>query len=149
MTQRPDIGIRSVGGAPLALVEVKNLPQLSPAMAARIRDALTDDQRSAPAAKYFLVLSQEDGFIWEQDRNGAYRGEGERVPIRPVLREYLSDAELDRHLRGSELELVLLHWFGDLARGRVVPPGDGRANGLFARFADDIRGAQVELETAA
>jgi hypothetical protein len=148
MTERPDIGIRGAGGAPLAMVEVKNIPKLTLGAAARIRDQLTAYARAVPTAKYFLVLSQEDGFIWEPDPNGAYGAEGERISMRPVLREYLSDAELDRHIRGSELELVLVHWFGDLARGRLVQPGNARADGPFARFAADIRDAQVELETA-
>jgi hypothetical protein len=149
MISRPDIAIRAANSTTLALVDVKNLPNLSLGDAVRVRDELAEHRRLGASAKYFLILSQGRGFIWELDENGEFAAGAEGFSMRPVLREYLTEAELDRHIRGADLELVLLHWLGDLARGKAMQPADVGGNGPFARFTSEIRGAEVLLETAA
>jgi hypothetical protein len=148
MANRPDIAIVGQNGASLAIVEVKNLPELGAAAATRVRDALIENL--GRSARYLLVLSQESGFIWELAPSGDVVDQGgERLSMRPVLREYLTDAELDRRIRGAELELVFSHWFGDLARGRVTRPDGAIAGGPFDHFLSDVRGAQVLFQTPA
>ncbi len=147
MPIRADISISTPHGRPLAVVEVKNLPQLSQGSAIELRDALVE--QLPRSIKYVLVVSQTRGFIWQREEDRPPYREPEVLDMTPVLREYLTDAELSRHIRGAELELVLSHWFGDLARGRVTRPGAIADDGPFVRFLSDIRGAQINLEALA
>lgn len=148
MSRRADILISTSQGRPLAVVEVKNLPQLSLGNAQELRDALLEQlPRPVP---YVLVVSQTRGFIWQRQSEEPHYGEPEVLDMRPVLREYLSDAELSRHVRGTELDLVLSHWFGDLARGRApTRPSGIREDGPFRQFVSDIRDARINLEALA
>src|SRR4051812_4776578 len=144
MPARADIAINTLSGQPLAAVEVKNLPHLSLDQAVDLRDALLE--HLTRPVKYVLVVSQSKGFIWQGRGDELQYGEPEVLDMRPVLREYLTDAELDRHIRGTELELVFSHWLGDLTRGRVTRPAGVGEGGPFSRFASDIRQARIDLE---
>lgn len=147
MSRRADISISTPQHRPLAVVEVKNLPQLTLANALELRDTLVEE---LPASiKYVLIVSQARGFIWQRAGNEPAYREPEVLDMRPVLREYLTDAELSHHLRGVDLELVLSHWLGDLARDRVTRPGPISEHGPFIQFLSDIRGAQINLEALA
>jgi|SRR5579859_2273431 len=149
MSQRADILVKSNIGRPLALVEMKNLPRLSEDNAVDLLKALV--QYTSDAIPYVMVVSQSAGFIWQLKGNDALGrkvdyGQPQLLDMTPVFREYLTEAELSRHIRGAELNLVLSHWLGDLARGRSgVLPGT-RENGPLSQFVSDIRGAQVNLE---
>ena len=147
MRRRADILISAPHGRPLAAVEVKNLPRLSLGDASELRDGLVE--YLARPIEYVLVVSQTRAFIWKRRGDDSQYGEPEALDMRPILREYLTDAELDRHIRGVELELVLSHWLGDLARGRVTSPGGVAQQGPFVQFLSDIRGAEINLEAAA
>jgi hypothetical protein len=61
--------------------------------------------------------------------------------MREVLREYLTNRELDAHLRGAELEPAILQWLTDLSCGRGRLPSDDAS---FTAFAKAVRGARVE-----
>ncbi|HEY8746891.1 MAG TPA: hypothetical protein VIM11_02875 [Tepidisphaeraceae bacterium] len=148
MSGRADILVKTNLGRPLALVEVKNLPQLSEGSAV---DVLNDVvQSSADAIPYVMVVSQSAGFIWQLKRNdatgGLDYGKPQLLDMTPVFREYLTEAELGRYIRGANLNLVLVHWLGDLARGGSAVLPQTRGNGPFSQFVSDIRGAQVNLE---
>lgn len=140
-----DIEIITPHGRALASVRVKNLPGLSRETAIALRDALLEDL----PVRYVLVLSQTVGFIWARQDEQPQYGEPEVLDMRPVLREYFSEGELSRHLRGTGLELVFSHWLGDLARGRVTRPGGTGGQGPFAQFVEDIRHAQIRIEALA
>src|SRR5690348_8742389 len=149
---RVDILARTASGRPLAFVEVKNLPRLSEGNAIELRDALV--QELADTIPYVMVVSQSVGYIWQLEGNGrvdrpAEYGRAQVLDMKPILREYLTESELDRHLRGAELDLVISHWLGDLARGRTeVLPRTGE-QGPLSQFVSDIRGAQINLEALA
>jgi hypothetical protein len=145
--QRADIEITTASGGPLAVVEVKNVPQLTHVLAGDVRDALTE--HLPRPVKYVLVLSQSKGFIWQKGDEQAGYGDPEVLDMRPVLREYLTEAELDQHIRGPGLELIFSHWLGDLSRGHVTPPGGAADHGPFHRFTSDMRQARVGLEAVA
>jgi hypothetical protein len=144
MHGRPDIEINTAQGRPLAVVEVKNFPRLSLENAVELRDGLIA-QLQGPV-RYAMVLSQEKGFIWRRQSDQLEYGEPEELDMRPVLREYLSDGELSQRVRGAELELILSHWLGDLARGRQISLAGVAQEGPFVRFAADIRNAQINLQ---
>ena len=145
MPGRADIEIVTSHGRPLAFVQVKNLPRLSRETAVGLRDALVQDV----PIQYVLVLSQNAGFVWRRQGDQVEYREPEVLDMRPVLREYFSEGELSRHMRGTELELVFSHWLGDLARGRVTRPGGTAGHGPFAQFVTDIRDAQIRIEALA
>lgn len=152
MSGRADILVRTGLGRPLGLVEVKNLPRLSQENAVDLRDALV--QQLGHEIKYVLVASQSAGYIWRLQDHEQLGKEPEYGPpqvldMRPVFREYLTEAELDRHIRGAELSLVLSHWLGDLARGRTDVLPQTPEQGPLSQFVSDIRGAQVNLEALA
>jgi hypothetical protein len=148
MSRRADILIRARSGRPLALVEVKNLPHLSEGKAVDLRDALV--QHLADPVQYIVVASQSAAFIWELkgQRFGTTPdyGKAQFLDMNPVFREYLTDAELTRHIRGAELDLVLSHWLGDLARGRTEVLPRIQEQGPLTSFVSDIRDAQINLE---
>lgn len=147
MHSTADIVITDRHGRLLALVDVKNMPGLSIAEALGLRDDLLE-QIGEPA-KYVLVVSQRNGFIWRREDQKTPFGDPESLDMRLVLREYLTEAELSRHIRGAGLELVLSHWLGDLARGRATSLLSPADRGPFSEFVSDIRGAQVNLQALA
>jgi hypothetical protein len=147
MGKKPDIIVSTRQGRQLAVVEVKNLPGLSLEDAVALRDAIVEPP-SRPV-RYVLVVSQAKGFLWRWQEEETRYGEAEELDMGPVLREYVSDGELNRHIRGADLDLVLSHWLGELARGRVARPGGVSEQGPFVQFISDIRGAQINLEALA
>src|SRR4051794_22725665 len=147
MPTRADIRISTPSGRPLAVMEVKNLPQLSLADAVDVRDAVVE--HLARPVEYVLVASQARGFIWQRQGDEPRYGEPDVLDMTPVLREYLTEAELGRHIRGASLELIFSHWLGDLARGRVTRPAGAGEQGPFRQFTSDIRQAQVNFEALA
>jgi hypothetical protein len=151
MSRRADILIKTRSGRPLALVEVKNLPRLSELNAVDLRDSLV--QHLDEPIRYVMVLSQSAGYLWQLggERVGATwdYGQPQVLDMQPVFREYLTEAELSRHIRGAELDLVLSHWLGDLARGRADVLPRIRSQGPLTQFVSDIRDAQIDLEALA
>lgn len=151
MSGRPDILVKTRWGHPLALVEVKNLPRLSESNAVDLRDALV--QHAADAVRYVMIVSQSAAYLWQlqHERSGAPvdYGQPQVLDMTPVFREYLTEAELSRHIRGAELDLVLSHWLGDLARGRSDVLPRTREQGPLSNLVSDIRDAQIDLEALA
>lgn len=138
--QSADFEITGRGGDAIALVEVKNLPRLTLATADDLRrDFLEVDETAS--SLFFLIISQDRAYLWNPQRSNT--GTPQSVidfPMREILREYISDKELNQHLRGAELEIAIAQWLSDLARGRAVPPAGNRA---LESFAQSLRGAEI------
>ena len=148
MSRRADILVRTPLGQPLALVEVKNLERFTKDNALELRDALL--QYGIDAIPYVMVVSQSTGYLWQLQAHRPEMteyGQAQVLDMKPVFREYLTEVELGRHLRGAELELVLSHWLGDLARGHTQVLPQTQEEGPLSQFVVDIRDAQIELET--
>ena len=139
-----DILVRRPRGPVLAVVEVKNLPQIGVGEAAQLKDAFLSLGLATESARYLLIVTQRSGFIWQANDAGQWAGPPDQFEMTDVLREYFTDAELDRQWRGSELEIVIAHWLADLSRGRGLSRGQVES-GLLSRFAADIRGAEVQV----
>jgi hypothetical protein len=136
-----DFEVTGRSGNTVALVEVKNLPHLTAASAIDFRQGLLDDEHAAPPSAYLLVVSQDRAFLWEPEQAGNNVAEpAASFPMRPVLRNYLEDALLDQHLRSGELDLAVLQWMSDVARGRDLIPSQPNS---LAKFAERIRGGTV------
>ena len=143
---RADILLRRSSGEILAIVDVKNLPKLTIADAVKFREALQSLAPGDEPARYLLLISQNRGFIWRGEAGGGNVGRPEQFEMTPILRHYLTDAELERHLRGAELEIAVAHWLADLSRGQRLAHMDRAASEIMSSFLTDVRGAEVELE---
>jgi hypothetical protein len=137
-----DILVYGSATRPLAIVEVKNLGHLSLPQAMDIRQAMIESDAASVAEPYLLVVSQESGYLWQPRQRSTDDGRPDlRFTMRDVLREYLTERELDGHLRGAELELAIMQWLSDLSGGRGLQPSN---QAPFTAFAAAIRGARIE-----
>ena len=107
---RPDIVIQDRDGQPIAIVEIKNLSDLSEQVALEMLNNLRiyDLLENIPFA---LVLSQEQGFIWKDL-------EPETGPVQPTASFSMKEV-VQRHLPNlvngdrvykTTLELLVLGW---------------------------------------
>jgi hypothetical protein len=137
-----DFEVSDRAGRTAAFIEVKNVPQLTSAFAADVRRGLFfEDEEIASPPAYFLVLSQDQAFLWEPKQADEIDSEpAATFPMRQILREYLSDALLTQHLREAELDIAVLQWISDLAGGRASTPSEPPS---LANFAARIRGGAV------
>jgi len=137
-----DILIYGNATNPLAIVEVKNLRRLSLSQAMDVRQALVENEPGSAADSYVLVISQESGYLWQPRQLHNDDGKPDaRFDMRAVLQDYLTDRELDGHLRGAELEPAIMQWLSDLSRGRGRLPSNEPS---VAALATAIRGARIE-----
>jgi hypothetical protein len=137
---QPDILVFGRENQSIAVVEVKNLHRLSPSQAIDVRRMLFDYGTVRAPDSYHLVVSQDAAYLWQPGR-GAAADADVQFDMGPVLREYLTDRDLGQRLRGAELELAIIQWLSDLARGRGKLPSDHR---VVSELAKDIRGGRVE-----
>lgn len=151
MSRNADILVRTRGGRPLAVIQVKNLPRLLEIDAVDLRDALA--QRRDEVVRYVMIVSQSAGYLWQlqAEPSGAAEryGRPQILDMYPVFRAYLSEEELSRHLRGTELDLILSHWLGDLTRGCADLLPRILETGPLSNLVADIRDAQVRFEAVA
>lgn len=117
---QPDMVIRSSLGDPIAVVEVRNRRDLTPLIAREIRHHLLAHTSHADqtGARYFLLLSQDRGYIWDC-RISAHR---DAPPVAEfsmldVIDRYLPERPPEHRLRNSELEFLVLRWLIDLTLG--------------------------------
>src|SRR4051812_26597017 len=112
-----DIVVQSADGDLLAVVEIRNPIELSPEYAATIRRDLIEHRRVNRAARFFLVLSQDIGYLWDQNEFPEVRETPPTVTfsMTPVIRHYRPERDLSDRLTSSSLERIVKNWFWDLA----------------------------------
>lgn len=111
---RSDLVARSPQGNIIAVVEIKNARNLPPQYAeSLIQQALREGD--VPCARYFMVVSQDVGYLWSDVCPGA---ETAIAPLQfrmaPIIARYTS-IEGDRRLSEFELTLRVQHWLTDLS----------------------------------
>ena len=122
MSFRADIVLRGCEGRVVAIVEVKNRPNLTPADAAIIRRNLTAEGISCTPV-FFLIVSQEVGYLWKgshqyHDTDTPLEAEPDyQFPMQEVFARYFSKETPMIWLREAEFSLVLLQWLSDMSRG--------------------------------
>ena len=141
---RADIVVRRPGGGILALVEVKNLPRLGPGEALQLRDELLSAERAVDRPTYLMIVTQRRGFIWGKNGHGDWLPP-EQFDMDPILREYLGEAAAGRHMRGTELEIIIANWLAELSRGRGFTSDQVGTEAVVTRFLADVRGAEVQF----
>lgn len=142
---QPDILIRNPEGYPIAVVEVKNLPNLSQDVATELRQNLIE--YGVPArVPYFLLLSQDIGFLWKNAKQVDPNAPPTYAfPMDKVITRYLKERST-RRLYESILSLIIFQWLNDL----VMNPGNENEEPektlALAGFTEAIKNASVLTE---
>jgi hypothetical protein len=142
----PDILVRNSEDQPVAVIELKNRLNLSREIAKDIHEQMTTYGLTIQAP-YFLLLSQDNGFIWSE--RGMAKGGADptfEFPMDSVITRYLSDKDLNTRLRESELELLVLQWLNDLTNHRVQAVAEPESTLAVSGLLEVLRGATVILE---
>ena len=142
---RPDILIRDPEGDTIAVIEVKNLPNLTRDVATELRHNLIE--YGVPArVPYFLLLSQDVGFLWKEaketdlDAPPTYE-----FPMNKVVSRYFKE-DSEQRLYESILELLVFQWLNELA---VRPENDDEEPEktlALSGFTESIKGAIILTE---
>ncbi len=145
---QPDLVIKGLKGDLIAIIEIKNMLDLSRDEAIEIRRDLLE-YGFPNQAPYFLLLSQDIGFLWKESQK-------ERSDIPPAY-EFPMDKIVERYtkrkpgqrLYGSELELLVLQWLLHLAVKPQQEAEEPEKTLALSGFSGDIKGANILLEQAA
>ena len=142
---RPDILIQDPEGYPIAVVEVKNLQNLTRDIATELRHNLIN--YGVPArVPYFLLLSQDIGFLWtESKQDDPHAPPIYEFPMDKVVTRYLKE-DSARRLYGSVLELLVFQWLNDLATKPVNEGEEPEKTLDLSGFTKSIKGATILTE---
>lgn len=145
---RADIVIQDANGAMLALVEVKNRQGLSPEIAAEFRRNLIAHGAVNREARFFLLVSQEVGYLWDQRSLPNTEAPRPTVtfPMASVVDHYLPSLMGSARLSGSQLELAVAQWLWDLANDAEERPREPEAALANTDFLPRIKGGRVGTE---
>lgn len=143
-----DMAVRSRDGRLAVIVEVKNPTGMTAVDAIQYRRNLVEHGYLSPNVPFFMVASQDTGFVWP----GADPADPDAAPelrfsMRPVIDRHASWLPPGDRLGKHPLRLILLSWFWDLAlfgRSAIEEP-ELALNGIG--LLDAIRGGSVELDS--
>jgi hypothetical protein len=129
----------------VAIVEIKNRRELPSAVAAEIHQMLLDQgYRIQPP--YFLLLSQDRGFLWKDAPNGVPVSPPQEFDMRNVVARYFPHLNPTERLRGAELELIVSQWLRDLAEGRQNTHEEPEHTLARAGFLAALQDATITVE---
>jgi hypothetical protein len=142
-TLQTDILVRSPDGSNIAVVEVKNRKNLSRDIATIVRRNMLEDGLSSQAP-FFLLLSQDKGFLW----NGTATGNSDappsyEFPMENVIARYENSANGTERLGEEYLELLVLRWLLDLGNTPQKADGEPEKSLALSGFLQAIQGAMV------
>ena len=128
----------------IAVVEVKNREQLTQDVAITFHRSLIADGRLNPHVLYFLFVSQDTGFLWDQRSGTRPFAEPDAVfPMGPVVAHYVPWFTQAERLGSVELEFAVARWLEDLARRLPERPPEADAFFAGTEFVEAIQGARV------
>ncbi|HEX8228302.1 MAG TPA: hypothetical protein VF826_03195 [Chloroflexia bacterium] len=141
-----DIVIRNSDGNVVAAVEVKNSANLSREVAIDLRRTLIE-HGYVPATPYFIILSQDSGFLWKDVSAVALDASPtQEFSMRPVMQRYLPQLDPKERLSGSVLELFILQWLNEIAANGQHSPVDPERQLATSGFLDSLRDATILVE---
>jgi hypothetical protein len=142
-----DIVVRAADGEVVALVEVKNQENLTPEIAAAIRRNLIVHGFANSYSRFFLIVSQDIGYLWDQVALSTQDAPLPTVEfvMAPVIEFYLPSLVGGRRLEGSSVELAVSQWLWELARGIGNLPKEPDLALAKTHFLRLIQGGQVEM----
>ncbi|MDP9354851.1 MAG: hypothetical protein M3R02_06135 [Chloroflexota bacterium] len=143
-----DIVVQAADGDLLALVEVKNRHHLTADIATVLRSNLLAHGVVDRRAPYFLIVSQDVGFLWDQRSQPPDLAAPPKVQFSmvPVIQRYLPSLADGERLGGSQVELAAVQWLSDLARGIENRPKEPDAALAKTDFLKMIKGGRVGME---
>lgn len=144
-SRRPDILIQTAEGETVAIVEVKNIANLTREEAIQLRRNLA--RYGVPfQAPFFLLLSQDVGFMWKDSKvENLDSAPDYEFPMAGVVARY-SHRRPGERLYEEEFELLVFQWLNSLAvrpRENVEEP---EKTLMLARFIEAVRNASILLE---
>ena len=142
---RPDILIRDDQGYPVAVVEVKNMQDLTRDEATELRRNLID--YGIPSrVPYFLLLSQDVGFLWKESKPENLDAPPDyEFPMNNVMSRYWK-GNPNKRLLGLAFELLVLQWLTDITENPEKNTEEPEKTLALAGFNEAIKGATVLLE---
>ena len=146
--RRADVIVKDANRNVLALVEVKNSQGLSPGVAATYRKNLMMHGLVDGWSRFFLVVSQDVGYLWDQTTllPGDEPAPTVAFPMTPVVQHYLPSFAGGAWLSGSQLELAVVQWLWDLARDAESRPREPEATLGETEFLRLIKGGRIDTE---
>jgi hypothetical protein len=140
-----DILISRPQGQLIAAVEVKNREDLSPRVANELRRNLIA-RGTIPDTPYFLLVSQDKGYLWHEGPSGSPAGSPIEFPMDQVVDRYLGQQHFQGRLRHSELEFLVQSWLWDIREGQYSTTQEPETLLAESGFLDALRGAVLTWE---
>ena len=141
-----DILVSSPDGWPIAAIEVKNPQNLSRDVATELRRNLLAHGLS-PQLPYFLLLSQDTGFLWKKTRRSALNAQPNyEFPMSEVVNRYWPERNQNERLREPQLELIILQWLLSLTNLPQETNGEPEKSLARSGLLESIRGATVQAD---
>ena len=140
-----DILIQSPEGNPIAVVEVKNIPNLTRNEAIQLRRNLAD--YGVPfQMPFFLLLSQDIGFLWKDSKYENLDSQPTyEFPMDRVVARY-SSREPGERMYEAEFVFLVLRWLNNLATKQQNIGEEPEKSLAILGFIEAVRGADVLLE---
>jgi hypothetical protein len=144
-SRNADILIRDATGSTLAVVEVKNIQNLSGDEAMQLRHNLAEF--GVPfQAPFYLLLSQDTGFLW---KDSSYENLDVppmyEFPMDDVVARY-SHGKAGERLYGAVFEILVLRWLNNLTSQPSVTDKEPEKTLALSGFLHAVQGADVLLE---
>ena len=138
--------IQGQEGWPIAMVEVKNRQGLTAEVATAIRRNLVAHGLMIQQVPFFLVVSQDAGYLWMQgEQQDPVAPPAVEFPMQPVVRHYVRWLGTGERLGGSALEIAVTNWLADQSVGAGPDLPETTEPLSEIGFLDAIRGATVRI----
>jgi len=140
-----DILIQGPDGETIAVVEVKNLRNLSRDEATQIRRNLAD--YGVPIqVPFFMLLSQDIGFLWKDSKyENLDAPPMYTFPMGNVVARY-SDRKAGERFYEAEFEILALRWLNHLTIGSQNSGEEPEKTLALSGFDEAIKGAYALFE---
>lgn len=110
MRRHWDIVLQDEDGLPAAIIEIRNVEDLTLERASEFHEQLTRGV-SFERDVYFMLASQQTAYLWKHYAHGGRESELLReVPMIDLLPRLVPQLPPDTQLRNSELLLLLYQW---------------------------------------
>jgi hypothetical protein len=147
----PDIGARDYYNQLVAVVEIKNWSenQLNIKDVTDYLDNLLTNYDVFPKVPYFLLISQEKGFLWEYPFTPLRQPKVE-FPMQNVINRFLTKFNVPNNLNGWLLEIQLenavIRWLEYLGELEQLPAEEPENMPELAQFVKDLKGVHAQAE---
>lgn len=145
---RVDIIAQASDGSAVAIIEVKNREGLTHDLAATLRRNLLVHGLGGLRTPYFMFVSQEVGFLWDQrDELRPDAPPTSAFSMQPVMERYAPWLKAGERLGGAQLELIVAAWLNHLASdytGSTQPLKDELEG---TGFLDVLKGTMILMDS--